>query len=83
LLEIYCDNFDTSQAIQADPGLGSFQGQIPMNCGRNPDHEFAAKASGGNGFRRFFTLFTHILYNLRYHLPDAFQGGFGAPGQPA
>lgn len=38
--------FCTGQSIQADPGLGGLQGQITMDFGRHPDHEFAAVAAG-------------------------------------
>jgi hypothetical protein len=42
-----------------------------MNFGGNPDHEFAAVASGGNGLGRLFTVFPHIIDYVRHYLPYA------------
>ena len=47
-------------AIKADTGFGSLNGQFPMDIRRNPDHELSAIMFACDRFRNGFAIDAHV-----------------------
>jgi hypothetical protein len=63
--------------------LGGFQGQLPMNIGRNPDDEFPAVRPTGQGSRRDFAIIPHFDHGLVDRVANPAEGLVLILRQPA
>jgi hypothetical protein len=81
--ELNAAELGTDQSIQADAFLGRFEGKVPVNFRRDPDHEFAAVCPSGQGRRGDLSVFPHIADNVFNDFSNALKSGFGFFGQPA